>query len=360
MRIGIDLLWVRPGICGGTEAYIRNLLDGFVTYDDKNEYTLFVSRDNGDTFRHYENSPHMKLCVCPVNSAKQPIRILWENLYLDKWARANGVERMFIPVYSKPRSNGKIPYVTVIHDLQALHYPEYFSFIRRAFLRRAWKYTCKSAEKVITISEYCRQDLIQNYPLVAKKCMTIYNPIIATDDLADFKELADRYHITSGEYFYCVSSLLSHKNMETLFKAMSRWEGPEKLVLSGVGQNAEKLQALLEQYEVADKVIPTGFVHPGERDCLYEHCKVFLFPSVFEGFGMPPIEAMRKGKRVVMTDKTCLEEVTQGKAIYVKEPFSVEEWLERMQYALTLPEQVEAFPQYEQENITRAYMALWV
>ena len=94
-------------------------------------------------------------------------------------------------------------------------------------------------------------------------------------------------------------------------------------------------------------------------DSLYENCRLFLFPSVFEGFGMPPIEAMRKGKRVVMTRESCLEEVTQGKSVYVQDPYSVVDWIKQMNYALTQPETMEEFPEYSLENITRQYIALW-
>lgn len=130
MRIGIDLLWVRVGVCGGTESFIRNLLDGFGQYDTENEYVLFVSRDNGESFAFYETQGgNMQLCVCPVDSASQPRRILWENMHLARLARRHRIDIMFIPVYSMPWKWGStIPYVCVIHDLQALHYPRFFLF----------------------------------------------------------------------------------------------------------------------------------------------------------------------------------------------------------------------------------------
>ena len=156
-----------------------------------------------------------------------------------------------------------------------------------------------------------------------------------------------------------MSSLLPHKNIETILKAISVWAGNEKLVLSGVGQNSGEMNTILQKYGIEDRVVLTGFVSDAERDSLYENCRLFLVPSVFEGFGMPPIEAMRKGKRVVMTRESCLEEVTQGKAVYVQDPYSVVDWIKQMNYALTQPETMEEFPEYSLENITRQYIALW-
>ena len=163
MKIGIDLLWVRPGICGGTESYIRNLMHGFGNNDLNNEYILFVAQDNADSFAEYGKYNNMKLKVCTVKCASQAKRILWENLHLDKLAKRENIEVMFIPVYSKPRTHGSgIPYVCVIHDLQALHYPEHFSLPRRLFLKYTWRYACKSSKQVVTISEFCKRDHCSN------------------------------------------------------------------------------------------------------------------------------------------------------------------------------------------------------
>ena len=356
MHIGIDLLWVRPGICGGTESFIRNLMTGFALYDKQNKYTLFVAEDNADSFKQYKENANMDLFVCKTKCASQPKRILWENIHLDKTAQRQGVEVMFIPVYSKPHSNGKIPYVSVIHDLQALHYPQYFSWARRCFLKYSWKRTCKSSKLVLTDSDFCRDDLIKNYPSAKDKIRTQYVPIVSCDTSTDFAEIEEDLKIEQGKYFYCVSSLLPHKNLDTVLRVMKQWNGQEKLVLSGVGQDESEFVEKIRKYDVEDKVILTGFVSDDWRDCLYEHCKLFLFPSVFEGFGMPPIEAMRRGKRVVMTKESCLFEVTQGKAVYVDDPFDADEWVAKMQSVMGLEEEEVEFTDYHIENIVGDYV----
>lgn len=359
MRIGIDLLWVRPGICGGTESFVRNLLDGFVQYDKENDYILFVAQDNAESFSQYGRQENMALRICPVKSAVQYKRILWENLHLDRHAAAERTDVMLIPVYSKPRSNGKIPYVSVIHDLQALHFPQYFSLAKRIFFRSMWRYTCKSSKIVVTDSDYCRDDLSRHYPFAKEKVRTVYVPIITEKTSMTVEELKQKYHIEPGSYFYCVSSLLPHKNLDTILKVMEQLKNmgdPTKLVLSGVGGNDREFDQLAERFHVTDRIIQTGFVTNAERDCLYENCRIFLFPSIFEGFGMPPVEAMRKGRRVVMTKETCLQEITEGKAVYVDDPYDVKQWLEKIAYAETLPLQKEKFERYELENVVGQYL----
>ncbi len=362
MRVGIDLLWVRPGICGGTESFIRSLMNGFALYDEKNEYVLFTASDNGYSFQSYAEYPNMRLAHCPVPCAGQPKRILWENLHLDKAAVREGVDVMFIPVYSKPLSRGsRIPYVSVIHDLQALHYPQYFSRVRRLFLKRSWRFTCRTAALVVTDSDFCKEDLIRHYPFVKEKIQTIYVPIAETGEKADFGDIERKFGVRSGEYYYCVSSMLPHKNLDTVLKTMAALKNrrsgkPVRLVLSGVGGRQREFQELLEELEISDCVVQTGYVSDAERDCLYENCRLFLFPSVFEGFGMPPVEAMRKGKNVVMTKESCLPEVTEGKAVYVDDPYCVEEWVGKIELAENMPGKVEKFEKYGLQSIAEQYI----
>ena len=369
MLIGIDLLWVRPRICGGTESATRNLINGFGMYDDKNEYMLFVGKDTAETFEEYKKYPNMKIEVCDTESLKRVKRIAWENSKLDKLARSLGVDLMFVPVYSKPNSlseeKGGIPYITVIHDLQALHFPEYFSKSKIIFAKRSWKKACAESRKVITISEFCKEDIIKNYPFAKDKTTVIYDAVTLEErkesSLDVFEKLKKKYGIEKDAYFYTLSSMLPHKNLETLIKAMKllKEKGDTKLVVSGVGGNKDKFNQCVKEEGVEDLVIDTGFVSDEERDSLYENCSLFLFPSIFEGFGMPPVEAMMKGARVLTTRCACLEEVTQNKALYVDDPKDASNWVEKINEALLLEKKKYTFEQYDIKNITCEYLKVF-
>lgn len=363
MRIGIDLLWVRPGKNGGTESYIRNLLDGFVQYgNSENEYCLYLSRDNEQSFEKYFSNTSFVKKVMPVESSGQAKRVLWENLHLSSQGRKDQLNLWFMPVYSRPFFMGrKIPCITVIHDLQGLHYPEYFSKGRNLFFRFSWWIDCHTSAKVVTISEFCKKDILSHYKIPADKVKVIYNPIIMDEETTDFSILAEKYHIQSKQYFYTVSSLAKHKNLITLLKMIKlmkdEGESP-KLVITGVKVNAaDEIMQYIADNDLKKNVIYTGFISNEDRNALYDNCKVFLFPSVFEGFGMPPVEAMLRNVPVVTTKATSIYEVTQGKASYIENWFDENEWMQKTCGEVTANEKLE--PQYNMSDIVNEYLQLF-
>lgn len=333
VKIGIDLLWVRPGKNGGTESFIRNLLDGFYQYtDDSFTFVLFTNHDNVKSFAKYKDKFEIKVCNCPSSQTK---RVVWETMHLNECGRKEKLDVWFYPVYSRPLFPPKdIPNITVIHDLQALHYPEYFSKGRNAFFRTMWKRDVESSTKVVTISEFCKKDIVSHYHTNPDKVQVIVNAIDADGPATDFSVLSKRYGIESKNYYYTVSSLAKHKNLLTLLKAMKLLKNEEagiKLLISGVKVNAEnEISDFIKENGLEDNIIYTGFISDEDRNGLIDNCKKFLFPSIFEGFGMPPVEAMIRGVPVLTTRCTSLEEVTEGLCEYVDAPTDPEEWEKKM------------------------------
>lgn len=364
MRIGINLLWVRHGKNGGTESYIRNVLDGLALCPDNDqEYYLYVSNDNYETFEKYFNCPQFKMRLCDVNTALQKDRIIWENLHLSKMGLKDKLDLWLMPVYSRPFFlSKKVPVITVIHDIQGIHYPEYFSKARNLFFRLSWWWDCKTSDKIVTISNFCKDDILKHYHISKEKILVIYNPIITNETVYDFAKLEEKFGIKDKDYYYTVSSLAKHKNLITLLKATKKLKESgetRKLIITGVKVNAgNEIEQFVKENMLEDVVVFTGFISNEERDSLYDHCKVFLFPSVFEGFGMPPIEAMRRGVPVITTKETSLYEVTQGKANYVENPFDEDEWVE---FIVKDNNQINKvlFPEYSLKIIINDYQDLF-
>lgn len=361
LEIAVDLLWLRPKKVGGTEFYIRNLLDGFLQLEEPFHLFLLVSADNRETFVQYAQDSRIELLETKVLSANIAGRILWQFFCENRFLRKHGIRKCFLPVYCRPLFNGGVVYVNTIHDLQAAHYPEYHPFHEIAYSKLCWWLDVHCSRHIIAISDWVKEDIVRRYKVAPQQITTIYNPItVNREQTVPFEQLAGKYQIEEKAYYYTVSQMIPHKNLETLLAVMERIkrehvELPGRLLISGVnGAGREALERRIAQLGLKQEITLTGFVENAERNTLYQHCKAFLFPSVFEGFGMPPIEAMLFGAVVITTDRACIPEVTQGKANYVKDPYDTAEWIAAMKNPIDRVAEMD-FGAYDQMRLTKKY-----
>lgn len=362
IKIAIDLLWVKHNNLGGVESYIRNLLDGFITSKDDFLMYLITTIDNFESFKHYEYDKRMRIIKC--NTVSTTLKSLfWSNLFLDRLVTSLNVDFCFVPNARKPLfSSSRNKYICTIHDLQALHYPQYFSKIRYLWLKYSIGNLIKTSYRVIAISSFVKNDIINQYKCKEEKVYMIYNPISSISDFCDFEDLCKKYHIERDNYFYTISSLLPHKNTITLLKMMNLQVNEYgkkdlKLLISGIkGNDYNVISQYIKNNKLENNCIYTGFVSDAERNTLMKNASFFLFPSVFEGFGMPIIEAMRLGTKVLTTSCTSLKEVSHGMAIYVNNPFDEKEWVDKICLHTAEKGSLVEFEQYNVDIVAQQYL----
>lgn len=334
MIIAIDLLWVKHGLVGGIESYILNLLEGLKKIDCENKYILLVSEDNKKVFERFSDVSSFTLHECKVLSTHVLKTIIWENLHLDNIVSSLQADFCFVPYYRKPCFRTKNKYLIVLHDLQALHFPQYFSKAKYLWLKNYWGLCLRSAKHIVAISNFVKEDIVSSYKIDSRKVSVIYNPILITKE-HDNKYTLKKYGLVDNGYFYTISSLLKHKNLITVLKAIKilKEKGTNPiLVITGIkGNSSNEISTYIDNNNLTQNCIYTGYISDEEKFDLLRSCKTFLFPSIFEGFGMPPIESMMVGKQVITTKCTCIPEVTENKAIYVDNPTDAIEWADKMQ-----------------------------
>lgn len=244
---------------------------------------------------------------------------------------------MFFPTYIRCfKDLGDTVTVSNIQDIQYKHYPEYFSVIQKMIFNVFYPLSLRKSDKVICISEHVKNDLISNFAYIKKdKLQVIHNAIDfeKLDELSlDAAEtsIEQKYGLTPKNYILSVAALSPHKNIDTLVAAFVEFreihKKDMKLVLVGVsGRSANDLREKVSQNKYKESIIIPGFIDDHMLALLYKQAALFVSTSLFEGFGMPPVEAMYKRIPTITTKCTSLPEVTMGKAVYYDNPLDAKE-----------------------------------
>ena len=335
MRIAIDAHSVGTGL-GGNESYATNLIEALAEIDSVNRYTLYVTRreaverfsNRWSNFSVRTTLPHTPLIRIPLTLSAE--------------LRRNPVDVLHVQFTAPPFSPG--PVVVSIHDLSFEHLPQTFKWRSRKQLRITVRRSAREAAQVIALSEHARNDIIATYRVSPEKVNVIplaapahFSPV---SDEQELQRVRQTYGI-EGDYILSVGAIQPRKNLSRLVAAYSRlrWARPEgklpKLVL--VGKCAwlyDETLRTINELEVSNSAILTGYVPQADLPALYSGALCFVYPSYFEGFGLPPLEAMKCGAPVVVGDKTSLPEVV-GDAGVLVDPFDVEDIASAIQKVIT-------------------------
>jgi len=324
LRIAIDAHSVGAKLAGN-ESYATNLIEALAQIDSVNDYTLYV------TTREAQDRFHRRWPNFTVKTTLPHTPLIRIPLTLSAELRKNPVDVLHVQFTAPPFC--PCPVIVSLHDLSFEHLPHTFNRRSRTQLRLTVRHSAKRAARIISLSEHTRRDIAQTYGIDEKLIHAI--PLAAPPDFArveDDKELQRVRHTYGimGNYILSVGSIQPRKNLARLVKAyaslkarLSTDELP-RLVL--VGKRAwlydETLRAL-EETGLSDLVILTGYVPQSDLPALYSGALCFVYPSYFEGFGLPPLEAMKCGVPVIVGDTTSLPEVVGNAALRV-DPYDVE------------------------------------
>jgi glycosyltransferase involved in cell wall biosynthesis len=303
-RIGINALYLIPGEVGGTEIYLRRLLSALASIDTLNEYFIFTNRETGGDLVPRQANFHWKPQA--VKARFRPARILWEQAVLP--FKAARLDVLFNPGFTAPVL-APCRCVTVFHDLQHARHPEHFRWFDLPFWRLLLWASAHRARRLIAVSEATRTDLLGVYRLPPERIDVVLHGVEP-----DFFAL-DRS--SSEQFVLCVSTLHPHKNLDRLIRAYARRKRDWRLIIAGMrGFFADYLDALIIELGVRDSVRLTGWTPREDLLQLYARARAFVYPSTFEGFGMPVLEAMAAGVPVACSDIPPLREVAGDAALF--------------------------------------------
>ena len=323
MRIAIDAHSIGTKL-GGNESYSTNLICALADVDRINEYILYVTtpeavktfKGRWPNFHVHTTLPHTPLIRIPLTLSAE--------------LRRHPVDVLHVQFTAPPLC--PCPVVVSVHDLSFEHLPETFKRRSRTQLRLTVRSSARRAAHVLTLSEHTRHDVAQTYGIPLESITAI--PLAAPKHFGPVhndKELQRVRHIygIDGDYVLSVGSIQPRKNLSRLVRAFAALRNEQsnqsfpKLVL--VGKCAwlfdETLRALQES-GLGNEAIVTGYVPESDLPALYSGALCFVYPSIFEGFGLPPLEAMKCGTPVIVSNTTSLPEVVGDSGLQV-DPFDV-------------------------------------
>jgi len=321
LHIAIDAHSVGAGL-GGNETYATNLIEALADIDSVNRYTLYVTKKEAvERFANRWPNVHLRLTLPHTPLVRIPLTLTVE-------LRRRPVDILHVQYTSPPFT--PCPVVNTIHDLSFEHLPE--TFKRRSWrqMRLTIRRSAQSAAHILTDCDFARDDILKTYGIAPERVTAV--PLAAAvrfSPVRDERELdrvRNKYGI-NGKYILTVGSIQPRKNIPRLIRAYSmlcserNLEPLPKLVVVGKrGWLYEDTLATAESSTVRDRIILTGYVDDKDLPALYSAASCFVYPSYFEGFGIPPLEAMRCGTPTITGDRTCFPEII-GDAGLMVDPF---------------------------------------
>jgi len=368
MKIGIDIRVIGKKRTGD-EVYFFNLVRNLAVTDKENEYHLYTDRDPEKDenlkreIKKLELGNNFKIIF--INS---PNRFWWNFWALPNYLKKNPVypvrnaEFDSLDAYSKQISNGvdifhtqyiapfwlpkNTKLVLTIHDISFNFFPEYIKKSDLFFLKTLLPKSIKRANKIITVSQNERKQIINFYKIPPKKVDFAYNGVdyekFAKEFSKEKKERIRQKYNLPQKFLLYVGTFQPRKNIPTLIEAFNIFSKKYnqknlKLVLAGnrEARNFDKrIDKLMEKHQLQDKIIFPGWINEEDKPALLQLASCFVFPSLYEGFGIPIIEAMAAGTPIVCSDIAPLKEIGDNTALFC-DPKNSREFAENIQKNLT-------------------------
>lgn len=324
MTIVIDIRPLMGGKHSGVEIYIHNLLEHLCRLDQKNTYVLFAnaSSDQSKYLPRYQQKNVYTVQTRIPNKLLNLSLFLFKRPRLDQLLKNFKPDIWFLPDLRPTALSRGIKKVSVVHDLSFHHYPRFFSSKTRLWhkLLRPRQELSKS-HKIIAVSDFTKKDLIATYHLPASKITVIHQGVAENFgknlNEAQLQKVKNKYHLPD-RYFLFLATLEPRKNTQRLINTFKKYKIKHhdnlKLVMAGIKNN--RIFSALNLEKNPDLHF-TGFIHEEDKAAVFSMAEAFLYPSLFEGFGLPLPEAMKCGTPIITSNVSSMPEIVKKAALLV-------------------------------------------
>lgn len=338
MHVGVNLLWLVPGVVGGSEEYTTRLLAGVAERRPPDlRLTLFALAPFTRAYPQLVDA--FPVVVSPLDGRSKLRRVLAESTWLARRSAQARLDLVHHAGGTMPPVRGA-PGIVTVHDLQPLALPDNFAAVKHLYLRRRLGPSVREAVLVVTITAYTARSVVER--LGADPDLVEIVPPAGTlgtlgtqgpADLGGDATAGAAVRAPTGRYFLYPAVTYPHKNHLLLVRAFARVasvrDDVELVLTGGEAQMEAAVAAEAARLGVSDRVLRLGRVPRSDLDALYRGATALTFPSRFEGFGMPVLEAMEHGCPVIAAASTALPEVVAGAGVLV-DPDDPQAWAAAM------------------------------
>jgi glycosyltransferase involved in cell wall biosynthesis len=312
VRIALDATALPPTL-GGAGNYIAGLVSGLRRLRAGDEIFVLCKPEDVDRLGPWTGSGVEPV---PVRLRNRGARLVWEQTGLPRWLRRAGVDLVHSPHYTMPLNLAGVARVVTFHDMIFFLYPQHHEVHKILFFRTMIRAAARRADHVIADSESTRRDAMRLLDLPDDRITTIhlgvharFRPVIDPRILDD----ACRRYRLRRPFVLVVSTLEPRKNLVGAIRAFSRVRHAgldcQLAIVGARGWKSAVVGREIQRLDLTDHVNVLGFVADADLPALYGAAEVFLYPSFYEGFGLPPLEAMACGAAVVVSNRSSMPEV---------------------------------------------------
>ncbi len=302
----------------GVGNYVYQLVWMLAKIDNKNQYYVIVNKDNANLFQIKKKNFH--IIKAPNFTTTRILRILWEQtgLSLLCWRHkidilhsTGFVAPLFLPCKS----------VVTIHDMTFFSHPEYHEISKIRYFRALIPRSARKAAAISADSENTRREITKYLGISSGKIKTIHlagNPSCVQVEKKEAKQLLKNKYSISSEFILFVGTIEPRKNIAGLIDSYAKAKVAEKLVIVGKkGWMYEEIFVKIKKHKIEEKVIFTGFVPEEDLKFFYSAAELFIYPSFYEGFGLPILEAMQCGCPVITSNISSVAEIAGDAAVLI-------------------------------------------
>ena len=314
MRIEIDLTSLSYHMTG-IERYAACVSENMLEQDSNNDYYLLFRNDVYPSFLRYIDGERVKSIVLHGDN-----KLFFYQVVLLKELNKIFADKYLFFAFTSPMLFRKKGIINTIHDMGAWDSAEAMKVFQKIYWRTTIRLSAKTSEKIITVSNFSKgriheilkypQDNIEVIPSAVYEGVT-KDFGYSLSDIKNKYNLPDRYIMT-------LSTLEPRKNMTLLLEAFTKIQDKIDYDLVLVGRKGWKMDEVIEKYNNNGRIHLTGFVDDQHVSVIYKNALCFLFPSLYEGFGLPPVEALSLGTPVISSDAASMPEVLRKQAMFFK------------------------------------------